>query len=77
MNAIVQNKHLFKDKVVLDIGCGTGYFSFRLQQAGANVIAADVDDRFLAYVDSVRAARGISEKNLETSNLQHNDPGLD
>jgi protein arginine N-methyltransferase 1 len=24
MNAIENNKHLFKDKVVLDIGCGTG-----------------------------------------------------
>jgi len=27
MNAIVQNKHLFKDKVVLDVGCGTGILS--------------------------------------------------
>lgn len=23
---IYENKHLFKDKVVLDIGCGTGMF---------------------------------------------------
>ena len=27
MNAIVQNKHIFKDKVVLDVGCGTGILS--------------------------------------------------
>jgi ribosomal protein L11 methylase PrmA len=27
MNAIVQNKHLFKDKVVLDVGCGTAILS--------------------------------------------------
>lgn len=27
MNAIVQNKHLFKDKIVLDVGCGTGILS--------------------------------------------------
>ena len=27
MNAIEQNGHLFKDKVVLDIGCGTGILS--------------------------------------------------
>ena len=26
-NAIYQNKHLFKDKVVLDVGCGTGILS--------------------------------------------------
>jgi protein arginine N-methyltransferase 1 len=27
MNAIVQNKHLFKDKIVLDVGCGTAILS--------------------------------------------------
>ena len=27
MNAILQNKHLFKDKVVLDVGCGTAILS--------------------------------------------------
>lgn len=26
-NAIYQNKHLFKDKIVLDVGCGTGILS--------------------------------------------------
>jgi hypothetical protein len=27
MNAIMQNKHIFKDKVVLDVGCGTAILS--------------------------------------------------
>jgi ribosomal protein L11 methylase PrmA len=27
MNAIVQNKHIFKDKIVLDVGCGTAILS--------------------------------------------------
>ena len=26
-NAICQNKHLFKDKIVLDVGCGTSILS--------------------------------------------------
>lgn len=27
MNSILRNEHLFKDKVVLDVGCGTGILS--------------------------------------------------
>jgi 2-polyprenyl-3-methyl-5-hydroxy-6-metoxy-1,4-benzoquinol methylase len=62
---------------IMDIGCGTGYFSFKLQQAGANVIAADIDDRFLVYVDSVRKVKGITEKQLQTRKLAPDDPKLE
>lgn len=35
---------------ILDIGAGTGYFSFKLANRGAKVIAGDVDDRFQKFI---------------------------
>jgi ribosomal protein L11 methylase PrmA len=40
MNAIVQNKHIFKDKVVLDVGCGTAILSMCVYPRSSNLLSS-------------------------------------
>jgi len=56
-NAIYHNKHLFRDKVVLDVGCGTGILSMFAAKAGAKMVIG-VDCSAI-----VEQAKGIVEDN--------------
>lgn len=55
--AITENRHLFMDKVVLDVGCGTGILSMFAAQAGAKQVYA-VDCSSI-----IEQARKIVQKN--------------
>lgn len=41
-------------KTVVDIGAGTGFFTFRLVPLADKVIGVDIDPRFIAFMDSVK-----------------------
>ncbi|MBT5030757.1 MAG: class I SAM-dependent methyltransferase [Proteobacteria bacterium] len=62
-------------KTVMDIGSGTGYFSFRLLDAGANVICADVDERFLNFIKEKRDNLGLADR-MELRHVPYDSANL-
>jgi 2-polyprenyl-3-methyl-5-hydroxy-6-metoxy-1,4-benzoquinol methylase len=61
-------------KTIMDIGAGSGYFSVKLAEAGATVIAADVDDEFQEFIQRRIQENALS--NIETRKIPYDDPGL-
>ena len=65
-----------RGKKIMDIGAGTGYFSFRLAAGGAQVLAADVDTLFQQYILNKRDSLGIDAAALDTMLLPYDSPRL-
>lgn len=61
---------------IMDLGAGSGYFTFRLAEAGAKVIAADVDDDFQAYIRKKMTENGMTEEAIELRKIPYDDPLL-
>lgn len=66
-----------KGKTIMDIGSGTGYFSFRLADAGASVICADVDSRFLALIEEKKTEGGYSDEQIQIRQVPYDSPELE
>ncbi|KAK9463060.1 S-adenosyl-L-methionine-dependent methyltransferase [Lipomyces oligophaga] len=61
-NAIYQNSHMFKGKVVLDVGCGTGILSMFAARAGAkHVIGVDMSS-IIEMAKKIVEINGFSDK---------------
>ncbi len=62
-----------KGKKIADIGAGTGYFSRRLAQKGASVLALDIDEQFLNFINT----HSSDSLTIVTRKIPFNSPQLD
>lgn len=67
-----------KDMTVADIGVGTGFFTFRIVREAEKVIAIDIENRFLEYIEERKYELKDSEvtKKIETRLCLKDDPHL-
>ncbi|MGB7396079.1 MAG: class I SAM-dependent methyltransferase [Pricia sp.] len=63
-----------KDKKIMDIGAGSGYFSVKLAEKGAQVIAADVSDEFQTALKKRIDENNL--KNIELRKIPYDSPNL-
>ena len=61
MNAIYNNKHLFRNKVVLDVGCGTGILSMFAAKAGARRVIGIDCAAIIHQAREIVEANGLSD----------------
>eukprot|EP01017_Pseudomicrothorax_dubius_P006635 TRINITY_DN11934_c0_g1_i6.p1 TRINITY_DN11934_c0_g1~~TRINITY_DN11934_c0_g1_i6.p1 ORF type:complete len:189 (-),score=49.61 TRINITY_DN11934_c0_g1_i6:777-1343(-) len=60
--AIVDNVHLFKDKIVLDVGCGTGILSIFAAKAGAKHVYAVENANIAKHAQDIIRENNLTEK---------------
>ncbi|MCL2383718.1 MAG: class I SAM-dependent methyltransferase [Oscillospiraceae bacterium] len=67
-----------KGQKVLDIGCGTGNFSFKLAELGCDVTGIDISDKMLEYAEEkMKANLDICFKNMDVYNMDFEDNTFD
>lgn len=60
-NSMYHNSHLFQDKVVLDIGCGTGILSMFAAKAGAKKVIGIEYSSIIEHTERIVKANGLDK----------------
>ena len=60
-DAMLKNRHIFKDKIVLDIGCGSGILSMFAAQAGAKMVIGVEMSSIMDYTRKIVKANGFED----------------
>lgn len=61
-SAMFKNKHLFKDKIVLDVGCGTGILSMFAAKAGAKHVYSVDMSNIIEKAREIVSLNGFDDK---------------
>ena len=64
MNSMLKNKHLFKDKIVMDVGCGTGILCMFAAKAGAKKVIGVECSSIIHQAKKIIDANGFGDKKL-------------
>lgn len=75
---VIEKLGNLENTVVADIGVGSGYFAFRIAEKADKVIAIDIDQRFLDYIDELKEESSDEEvdERLQTRLALEDDPLL-
>lgn len=64
-------------KIVADIGSGTGYFTFPISRRAKKVLAIDIEQRYLDYIEDRKLELPIEQANvIETRLTVEDEPNL-
>lgn len=65
-----------RGKTIMDIGSGSGYFTFRLAEKGARVVAADVNDDFQNFIAEKKKELDYGDDQIMLKKIPYNSPEL-
>ena len=64
-------------KIVADIGSGTGYFTFPISRVAEKVLAIDIEQRYLDYIEDRKLELPMEQAEvIETRLTEENEPNL-
>lgn len=69
---VIKRLEISGGETIADIGAGTGYFSFRIAERGAKVIAKDVDERFIDFIRKKKAE--LNDSLVQPQLVKYDDP---